>query len=608
MKLYIKSIVILFTILTTNNLFAQKQGQAIIDSLLKALPAAIDDTNKVILYTNLSDYCSNYSIDSGVLFGEKANALATRLNWLPGIADANYFLGFNYYNKSDYPDALEYLLKALKAYETTANQNGIANTTRKIGNVYRDLKNYSKALDCYFKALKILEKENDKLTIGKCYSNIGEIYGLEYNSAKAMEYYKKAIKVDEDDGYLNGLVITYLRVGDVYNNDKNYTEGLNYKLKGLTIAVKNYDKNIIAKEQLEEAYGGVGKCYLSIAKNNLKDKIPPKKDTALQNAVFYLTRAIELVKNMGEQVDLQSYYADLSEAEALAGSFKSAYENLNLSYQLQDTLFSAKSNIKITGLETQREKELKEQVAKLENTKKRNETMVIIAGFVTLLIIIGIVFRNNKLISLEKKKSDHLLLNILPSEVAEELKNKGSAKARYFDNVTVLFTDFVNFTSTSEKMIPQALIDELHTCFKAFDEITAKYNVEKIKTIGDAYLAVAGLPTADPLHAEHIVRAALEINAFMQARFAKLGNRTFEIRIGIHSGSVVAGIVGVKKFAYDIWGDTVNTAARMEQNSSAGKINISATTYELVKNKFTCEYRGEIDAKGKGMLKMYYVG
>ena len=207
----------------------------------------------------------------------------------------------------------------------------------------------------------------------------------------------------------------------------------------------------------------------------------------------------------------------------------------------------------------------------------------------------------------EKKKSDTLLLNILPKEVADELKEKGISTAQFYENVTVLFTDFVNFTEAGERMSPQQLVDELHACFKAFDEITGRYNVEKIKTIGDAYLAVAGLPTADPQHAENVVKAAIEINSFMQDRLAKSGKSTFEIRIGIHSGSVVAGIVGVKKFAYDIWGDTVNTAARMEQNSEAGKINISQTTYELVKDKFTCEYRGEIDAKGKGALKMYYV-
>jgi class 3 adenylate cyclase/tetratricopeptide (TPR) repeat protein len=211
-------------------------------------------------------------------------------------------------------------------------------------------------------------------------------------------------------------------------------------------------------------------------------------------------------------------------------------------------------------------------------------------------------------LKLEKQKSDDLLLNILPEEVAEELKEKGTTTAKHFDNVTVLFTDFVNFTNAGEHMNPQQLIDELHSCFKTFDEITGKYDIEKIKTIGDAYLAVAGLPTPDPHHAENIVRAAMEISAYMQNRLATNGKNTFEVRIGIHSGSAVAGIVGVKKFAYDIWGDTVNTAARMEQNSEAGKINISETTYNLVKDKIKCTYRGEIEAKGKGMLKMYFVG
>ena len=207
----------------------------------------------------------------------------------------------------------------------------------------------------------------------------------------------------------------------------------------------------------------------------------------------------------------------------------------------------------------------------------------------------------------QKRRSDELLFNILPKEVAEELKDTGASQARHFDNVTVLFTDFISFTSTSERMSPQGLIDELHTCFQAFDEITSKHNIEKIKTIGDAYLAVAGLPLADPKHAENAVLAAIDISKFMHDRVAKLGKDTFHIRIGIHSGSVVAGIVGVKKFAYDIWGDTVNTAARMEQSCESGKINISQTTYELVRSTIPCTYRGEIHAKGKGHLKMYYV-
>lgn len=207
----------------------------------------------------------------------------------------------------------------------------------------------------------------------------------------------------------------------------------------------------------------------------------------------------------------------------------------------------------------------------------------------------------------EKHKSDELLRNILPEEIAEELKQKGSSEARYFDHVTVIFTDFVDFTKAGERLSPQELVDELDTCFKEFDRIISKYDIEKIKTIGDAYLAVSGLPAPDNQHAVHTVQAALEIMEFMQQRRKDYPNKSFDIRIGIHSGAVVAGIVGVKKFAYDIWGDTVNTAARMESSSEANKINISNDTYELVKEHFACTYRGEVAAKNKGDMDMYFV-
>lgn len=207
----------------------------------------------------------------------------------------------------------------------------------------------------------------------------------------------------------------------------------------------------------------------------------------------------------------------------------------------------------------------------------------------------------------EKQKSDDLLRNILPEEVANELKQKGTSAARYFDHVSVIFTDFVDFTKAGERFTPQQLVDELHTCFRAFDDIISKYHIEKIKTIGDAYLAVSGLPAADADHAVKTVKAAIEIKRFMNERKQRLGDQTFDIRIGIHSGAVVAGIVGVKKFAYDIWGDTVNTAARMEQSGVANTINISQTTYDLVKHHFNCTYRGEIAAKNKGDMNMYFV-
>jgi len=221
-----------------------------------------------------------------------------------------------------------------------------------------------------------------------------------------------------------------------------------------------------------------------------------------------------------------------------------------------------------------------------------------------------VVEEQKKVLEAEKKKSDDLLLNILPAEVAEELKAKGTTTAKDFSEVTVLFTDFKNFTLMSEKLSAQELVNQINYCYSAFDNIITKHGIEKIKTIGDSYMCAGGLPVANTTNAEDTVSAALEIRDFMLAEKQKReseGKPFFEIRIGCNTGSVVAGIVGIKKFAYDIWGDTVNIASRMESSGEPGKVNISGSTYELVKDKFKCEHRGEIEAKNKGMIDMYFV-
>jgi len=222
-------------------------------------------------------------------------------------------------------------------------------------------------------------------------------------------------------------------------------------------------------------------------------------------------------------------------------------------------------------------------------------------------ILVVVLTRN---LNQERAKSDSLLLNILPSSVAEELKANDSVSPRHYESASVLFTDFVGFTQIAEGMSPSELIAELDACFSCFDSIARKHKLEKIKTIGDSYMAVGGVPTANRTHTVDSVLAALEIQRFMMdlaERKKKLNQPCWQLRLGIHSGPLVAGVVGREKFAFDVWGDTVNTASRLESSGLAGRINISAATYEQAKNLFVCEYRGKVPAKHKGEIEMYFV-
>jgi class 3 adenylate cyclase len=211
---------------------------------------------------------------------------------------------------------------------------------------------------------------------------------------------------------------------------------------------------------------------------------------------------------------------------------------------------------------------------------------------------------------MEKKKSDDLLFNILPLETAEELKRDGKTSPRKFESVTVMFTDFEGFTKRAEQLTPDELVDEIDECFSAFDQIIDKYGIEKIKTIGDSYMCAGGLPVPNSTHPTDVAEAAIEIIHWVDQHMKKriAANKPFfDVRIGIHTGPVVSGVVGSKKFAFDIWGDTVNTASRMESGGEPGRINISGDTYAQIKDHFKCTHRGKIPAKNKGNIDMYFL-
>ena len=208
----------------------------------------------------------------------------------------------------------------------------------------------------------------------------------------------------------------------------------------------------------------------------------------------------------------------------------------------------------------------------------------------------------------ERQKSDKLLLNILPGEIAQELRVNGYANPRFYGSATVLFTDFLNFTSLSSQLSPEQLISELDECFLAFDEIAEKNGLEKIKTIGDAFMCAGGLPIPNDTHPLDAVRAALEMSRWLESRNHEKPDAVFrEMRIGIHTGPVIAGVIGKNKFAYDIWGDAVNLAARLEELGEPGRINASGATVEAVKHAFSYTYRGKKEVHNKGLVDMYFI-
>ncbi|MCF8237805.1 MAG: tetratricopeptide repeat protein [Saprospiraceae bacterium] len=316
---------------------------------------------------------------------------------------------------------------------------------------------------------------------------------------------------------------------------------------------------------------------------------------------------------------LQSYpfqarvFVPLGKALMVNGRAEEAFSFLDAGRIARDSVEAQRNALFLSGVQHKLETEQHLAAIQQRETKLREQRLMM---WGLLIILLGtaaftfVFFRQKRKIANEKKRSDDLLLNILPEEVARDLKKEGKVKARHYENVTILFTDFKDFTRIAEQMTADELVRDLDHYFRRFDEITSQFGLEKIKTIGDAYMAASGLPVEKGNHAIDAVSAALALRNMILEEQQKrvLENRSwFDIRIGLHSGPVVAGVIGLRKFSYDIWGDTVNIAARMESSGEAGKVNISEATCALVKDQFDCQFRGQIPAKNKGEIGMYFV-
>jgi len=408
--------------------------------------------------------------------------------------------------------------------------------------------------------------------------NEGKELRASNKNQKAIKKYEEALEAAKTEKNIQLQMNLHIELAELKDNVVNYKEALNHYKEFTTL----YKKQAAQKAKILEE--SVTDLQTKVEINNTEIE---QKNTELEQ----------------KNTEIEQKNSDIKQKESAIDSLTTK----QLQAQLNIKDLELANNLKALELQ--------------ESNNRRNKLLFILGIVLLLALFIGrgyfmkrrgvrVLRQKNYEIIKAKQKSDELLLNILPETIAEELKEFGRTTPRYYENATVMFTDFKGFTKFSEKYSPEELVKLVDFYFSAFDKIITKYQIEKIKTIGDAYMCVSGIPEANNKDTFNIISAAIECMDFVRQTAEEKENQNLpylEMRIGLHSGSLVAGVVGTHKFAYDIWGDTVNIAARMEQSGEPGFINVSESVYQLAKNEFSFTFRGEIEAKNKGKLNMYFV-
>ena len=581
-------------------LTVSSQDQKVADSLKRVYQQNIlKDSAKLDLLLNLS-------------FNE-VNNLNLALKYADELINLSKMLGNHSYEHNGYfikgtkkrlqgnlEEALNALFKSGEAARAANSIHGEGNTYGAIADIYAVSNNHSNARLYYKKAISTLRQSNDSIALASVISNAGDEFLNNKIYDSALLHFKEAAIIFEKVNYLTGKAYSLGNIGMVYAN-----------IGQSILAEKNINEAIRILEQSQDYYPI---CVYLIS---MSDIYLQKGDN--QTAMNYAGRSLKLAQQYGLKEQISDANLKLSDLYDRAGNTGESYKYYKNHIAYRDSINNINSVQKMADLRTDYEVSQKQVEVDLLHQQKKNQQIIVIATVIALVLIflmaIGLYRRynfikaTNKIIEKEKSRSDNLLLNILPEETAHELKENGKVLAKKFESVTVLFTDFKGFTQYAENLSPEKLVESVDFYFSKFDEIMGKYDLEKIKTVGDAYMCAGGLPFATEDHAHKMVLAAFEIADFVnESKKIHAANEIrFDIRIGINTGPVVAGVVGSRKFSYDIWGDTVNIASRMESNSEPGKINISANTYELIKDTFDCDYRGEIEVKNRGMMKMYFV-
>ena len=526
-------------------------------------------------------------------------------------------------------ERLRYYTQAVDRYRKGPLRMSLGTSYHALAGYYMRIRQYGAAIEHYIRARECFPTRpdlqcNKTMVIGWAYEQWG-------NPARAIPFIQESLEclaAQGDTGLLGDnhmrLAADRLALGDTLGalRELERSRSLLANLDSSNPLFRSkYIPMLAQLGRIEEA----GIQYARMVGECQRDEVPlNSKDGACEldycGFVYYtaidrltqadssLREALTKALRINDLPLVLKYRKALMERLWKSGDAAEAAEQSALYVRMNDSLqavANADAVAAYEGLVKERESALEIQ---RQQARVKQQRMVLLGSAILLLLLAALAWSVYK----GKKRSDELLLNILPAEVAKELKATGASAARHIEQATILFTDFKGFTEASELLTPQELVEELDTCFKAFDAIITARSIEKIKTIGDAYMAAGGLPRKVASGVGDVVQAALDMQAFMLKRKAErtaLGKPAFDMRLGIHTGPVVAGIVGVKKFQYDIWGDTVNTASRMESSGEVGRVNISESTYREIAAQpgWVFTPRGKVQAKGKGELEMYFV-
>lgn len=632
----------------SSNLKAQLQGQAKIDSLLKILPKYDNDTNKVAILKELSKQYYASDPEKGIKYGEQGVELAEEIGWEKGLADNYSSLGINYgFGKSDFPKAIEYFEKALTVFEKIGPRKNVASTLGYIGFIYRNQSEYAKALDYYQRSLVIFEKLDNKDGVAANLGNIGMIYELKNDFTRALEYYRKALVINEETGSKNGEAATLSNIGVVYLSDKNYKNaltnfeksavlfeqvgnkngvgssigniGITYQEQGEYYkAIENYNnaaniyRELGSMTNLALILGNIGDFYLKISQDSILKNIKYEtelvslnKSVNLERSIDYYNQAITMLEEIGELDSRSKFIKGLSNAYSEKGEFKISLEKFKEFVTLNDSVFSAKTNTAIANLEAIRENDIKDKEIKIKDlkiTQSKNERWALIGGAIAVSIVAFVIFR-------QRRKSEQLLLNILPMKIAKRLKKKERLIADDIECASIVFIDLVGFTNYSKDRKASEVLQMLNDVFDKIDSLIIKYGLEKIKTIGDGYMAAAGVPEPCDDHAAKATNFSLDVHIVID-KVNQEKNLGITARVGIESGPIVAGVIGDMKFAYDLWGDSVNTASRMESTGTPGLVHISQNVkreLDRTTDQFRFDELPPMIVKGKGEMLTYMV-